>query len=168
MSDVKGRATSLESIRGDAVVATNVRRNFNGRDVLRDVNLTIEGDEFVALLGRSGSGKSTLLRILGGLDADYEGDVLVPERRAVVFQEARLVPWLRVLANVVLGLSPRRVGRTALRERGRDALREVELELLFLRQHARCRLRRSRWHSGSRGRTHRTRDATQIQLDGGL
>ena len=128
MSDVKGRATSLESIRGDAVVATNVRRNFNGRDVLRDVNLTIEGDEFVALLGRSGSGKSTLLRILGGLDADYEGDVLVPERRAVVFQEARLVPWLRVLANVVLGLSPRLVGRTALRERGRDALREVELE----------------------------------------
>jgi sulfonate transport system ATP-binding protein len=110
------------------VVATNVRRNFIGRDVLRDVNLTIEGDEFVALLGRSGSGKSTLLRILGGLDADYEGDVLVPERRAVVFQEARLVPWLRVLANVVLGLSPRRVGRTALRERGRDALREVELE----------------------------------------
>jgi sulfonate transport system ATP-binding protein len=128
MSDAKGRATSLESIRGEAVVASNVRRSFNGRDVLRDVNLTIEGDEFVALLGRSGSGKSTLLRILGGLDTDYEGDVLVPERRAVVFQEARLVPWLRVLANVVLGLSPRRVGRTALRERGRDALREVELE----------------------------------------
>jgi sulfonate transport system ATP-binding protein len=69
-----------------------------------------------------------LLRILGGLDPDYEGEVLVPERRAVVFQEARLLPWLRVLSNVLLGLSPRLEGRAALRERGLDALREVELE----------------------------------------
>jgi len=105
-----------------------VQRSFNGRDVLRNVNLTIERDQFVALLGRSGTGKSTLLRILGGLDADYEGEVLVPERRAVVFQEARLIPWLKVLSNVVLGLSPRLEGRAALRERGLDALREVELE----------------------------------------
>ena len=74
------------------------------------MNLTIEGDEFVALLGRSGTGKSTLLRILGGLDPDYEGEVLVPERRAVVFQEARLVPWLRVLGE--------RVARTRLSPRG--------------------------------------------------
>jgi sulfonate transport system ATP-binding protein len=122
------RVTTFESASGAAVVARNVQRSFNGRDVLKDVNLTIQGDEFVALLGRSGSGKSTLLRILGGLDPDYEGDVLVPQRRAVVFQEARLIPWLRVLANVVLGLSPRLEGRSALRQRGLDALREVELE----------------------------------------
>jgi sulfonate transport system ATP-binding protein len=128
MTNLKGLHTPVESLSGAAVVATNVQRSFNGREVLRNVNLTIEGDEFVALLGRSGTGKSTLLRILGGLDADYEGDVLVPERRAVVFQEARLVPWLRVLANVVLGLRPRRGGREELRGRGLDALREVELE----------------------------------------
>ena len=66
-------------------------------------------DEFVALLGRSGTGKSTLLRILGGLDPDYGGEVLVPRRRAVVFQEPRLIPWQRVLPNVALGL--RRPGR---------------------------------------------------------
>jgi len=112
---------------GAAVIAHNVRRSFNGRDVLKDVNLTIQGDEFVALLGRSGTGKSTLLRILGGLDADYEGDVLVPQRRAVVFQESRLVPWLRVAANVVLGLRPGNGGRAALRARGLAALAEVEL-----------------------------------------
>jgi sulfonate transport system ATP-binding protein len=128
MTNQKSLAIPVESLNGAAVVATNVRRGFQGRDVLRNVNLTIEGDEFVALLGRSGSGKSTLLRILGGLDADYEGAVLVPQRRAVVFQEARLVPWLRVLANVVLGLSPRRQGRSVLRQRGLDALREVELD----------------------------------------
>jgi sulfonate transport system ATP-binding protein len=120
--------SAVESPGGTAVVAANVERRFNGRDVLKNVNLTIESDQFVALLGRSGSGKSTLLRILGGLDGEYEGEVLVPERRAVVFQEARLIPWLRVLSNVVLGLRPRDTGRGTLRDRGLEALREVELE----------------------------------------
>jgi sulfonate transport system ATP-binding protein len=128
MTGAKGQLTPGEFASTAAVIATNVGRTFNGRDVLRNVNLTIEGDQFVALLGRSGTGKSTLLRILGGLDADYDGTVLVPERRAVVFQEARLIPWLRVLNNVVLGLNPRLEGRGALRERGLEALREVELE----------------------------------------
>lgn|GEM_PF-5654077 len=84
-------------------------------------------DEFVALLGRSGTGKSTLLRILGGLDPDYSGDVLVPQRRAVVFQEPRLIPWQRVLPNVALGLRPGPDGRGALRQQSLDALAEVGL-----------------------------------------
>lgn len=123
----KTQITPLDTPQGVAVVAEGVQRTFNGRDVLRDVNLTIEADQFVALLGRSGTGKSTLLRILGGLDPDYEGRVLVPERRAVVFQEARLVPWLRVLPNVVLGLGTRGDTRTTLRDRGLEALDEVGL-----------------------------------------
>jgi sulfonate transport system ATP-binding protein len=84
---------------GLAVFAHGVHRSFEGREVLRGLDLSIASDEFVALLGRSGTGKSTLLRILGGLDPDYEGQVLVPERRAVVFQESRLIPWQRVLAH---------------------------------------------------------------------
>ena len=93
-----------------AVTAVGVRREFRGRAVLRGLDLTLEEGEFVALLGRSGTGKSTLLRILAGLDPSYQGDVLVPERRAVVFQEPRLLPWQRVLPNVSLGLSPRTAG----------------------------------------------------------
>jgi sulfonate transport system ATP-binding protein len=112
---------------GPAVIAKGVRRSFEGREVLRGLNLSIAADEFVALLGRSGSGKSTLLRILGGLDPDYEGDVLVPERRAVVFQESRLVPWQRVLANVVLGLRRGPGGTGELKAKGLAALGEVGL-----------------------------------------
>jgi sulfonate transport system ATP-binding protein len=99
-------------------------RRFNGRTVLDGLNLEVAAGEFVALLGRSGSGKSTLLRALAGLDviADGSGEVHVPERISIVFQDARLLPWRRVLQNVELGLS----GADA-RRRATDALAEVNL-----------------------------------------
>jgi sulfonate transport system ATP-binding protein len=107
--------------------ASGLSRAFDGRRVLQDLDLTIADNEFVALLGRSGSGKSTLLRILGGLDNGYEGEVWVAEKRSVVFQESRLVPWQRVLPNILLGLRAAHKGRDALRRRGLAALDEVGL-----------------------------------------
>jgi sulfonate transport system ATP-binding protein len=104
-----------------------VSRNFDGREVLRGLDLSIGPDEFVALLGRSGTGKSTLLRILGGLDPDYGGEVLVPQRRAVVFQEPRLIPWQRIVPNVALGLRPGADGRGGLKRQSLAALAEVGL-----------------------------------------
>jgi sulfonate transport system ATP-binding protein len=111
-----------------AVLGKGVTRTFDGREVLRGLDIALAPGEFVALLGRSGTGKSTLLRILGGLDAGYGGEVLVPHRRAVVFQEPRLLPWQRVLPNVSLGLksiSPN--GRSWLHQQSLAALREVGL-----------------------------------------
>jgi sulfonate transport system ATP-binding protein len=99
-------------------------RSFDGRGVLRDINLSVRRGELVALLGRSGSGKSTLLRILAGLDDGYDGAVDVPERRAVVFQDSRLLPWLDVARNVTLGL---RGNRRMLNLKALDALGEVGL-----------------------------------------
>jgi sulfonate transport system ATP-binding protein len=87
-----------------AVHTKGVRRSFSGREVLGGLDIDIAPGEFVALLGRSGSGKSTYLRVLAGLDPEIEGTVVVAEQRAVVFQDARLVPWKRVFANIVLGL----------------------------------------------------------------
>jgi sulfonate transport system ATP-binding protein len=113
-----------------AVDARGVRRSFaRDREVLSGLDLEIGTNEFVAMLGRSGTGKSTFLRILGGLDADYEGDVLVPAKRAVVFQEPRLIPWQRVLPNVSLGLRPKDVdgGREAIKRQSTAALDEVGL-----------------------------------------
>jgi sulfonate transport system ATP-binding protein len=99
-------------------------RRFGDRVVLDGLDLEIGPGQFVALLGRSGSGKSTLLRALAGLDRDVAGSggIEVPENSSVVFQDARLLPWQRVLANVVLGLT----GPDA-DERGRAALAEVGL-----------------------------------------
>jgi sulfonate transport system ATP-binding protein len=112
---------------GLAVYTRAMTRSFGGRQVLSELDLAIEPGEFVALLGRSGTGKTTLLRILGGLDPVYDGDVLVPQRRAVVFQEPRLIPWQRVLSNVCLGLQPGAGGRAGLRLQSLEALAEVEL-----------------------------------------
>jgi len=102
----------------------NLVRRFTLKGVLNGVDLDIGQGEFVALLGRSGCGKSTLLRALAGLDheATGSGEIVVPGKLSVVFQDARLLPWKRVLDNVVLGLT----GPDA-RERGRQALAEVEL-----------------------------------------
>jgi sulfonate transport system ATP-binding protein len=86
------------------VVARGLGRAFDGRVIYDHLDLDIRRNEFVALLGRSGTGKSTLLRALAGLDSEYDGSVLVPQARAVVFQEPRLLPWRRVRANVLLGL----------------------------------------------------------------
>ncbi|MEV1023288.1 ABC transporter ATP-binding protein [Streptomyces sp. NPDC050264] len=103
----------------------NLVRTLGGRHVLDGLELAIAPGEFVALLGRSGSGKSTLLRALARLDHDVpgSGELVAPDDVSVVFQDARLLPWKRLLDNVVLGLS----GPDAV-QRGRTALAEVGLE----------------------------------------
>ncbi len=96
-------------------------RRFGSARVLDGVDLDIAPGEFVALIGKSGSGKTTLLRMLAGLDAATDGSIDVPESRAVVFQEPRLLPWRRVWQNVALGLP--RDGKP----RAVEALEEVSL-----------------------------------------
>ena len=97
-------------------------RAFAGRVVLDGVDLDIAPGEFVAMLGVSGTGKSTLLRALAGLDREVTGELSVPGPVAVAFQEPRLLPWRRVLANVALGLRVPDAGAVAGR-----ALEEVGL-----------------------------------------
>ena len=105
-----------------------LERAFESRRVLRGVDLSIAAGEFVALVGRSGSGKSTILRALAGLDPDVTGTIRVPTRRAVVFQEPRLLPWLRTLPNVAIGLRRTTDLTTEQRTaRARRALAEVGL-----------------------------------------
>ena len=105
-----------------AVKVTGLRRAFGSHVVLDDLALEIADSEFVALVGRSGGGKTTLLRTLAGIDPVIDGIVEVPELRAVVFQEPRLLPWRRVWANVAIGLP-----RSQRRSEAARALGEVGL-----------------------------------------
>jgi len=97
-------------------------RRFGANVIIDGLDLEIAPGEFVALLGRSGSGKTTLLRTLAGLDTVADQDVRIPGTRAVVFQDARLLPWKKVWRNVALGLRG-----TDIRARAEAALREVGL-----------------------------------------
>jgi sulfonate transport system ATP-binding protein len=106
-----------------------VHKRYGAREVLRNTQLSIEPGQFIAIVGRSGCGKSTLLRLVAGLEPPSEGtlatdgktiDGLHDDTR-IMFQEARLLPWRRVLDNVALGLP------AALRGRSREVLAQVGL-----------------------------------------
>src|SRR5690606_11479056 len=108
---------------GPAVIAHGLTKTFGEHTVLSDFSMTIEDGEFVALLGRSGSGKSTFLRILGALDTEFSGTLSAPLKRAVVFQDPRLLPWQDVITNVTLGMA----NTSANKQAAIAALNEVGL-----------------------------------------
>jgi sulfonate transport system ATP-binding protein len=118
-------APHTEQLTRPAVRLRGLTRSFQGRTVLDGIDLDLPAGQFTALLGHSGSGKSTLLRAIAGLDHEVAGggQLTAPERVSVVFQDSRLLPWRRVLDNVLLGTD----GRDA-EERGRAALEEVGLK----------------------------------------
>ncbi|MBU8880131.1 ABC transporter ATP-binding protein [Bacillus sp. FJAT-29790] len=92
----------------------NVSRTFtNGETGFKNINLSVNKGEIIGILGTSGCGKSTLLRVLSGLDEEYRGTVRiggeavrsVHEKIGMIFQEHRLLPWLKVIENVAFGLN---------------------------------------------------------------
>jgi len=100
------------STRGVAVSIKDVSLAYSGRTVLEHLDLEIEAGEFVAIVGRSGCGKSTLLRSVVSLETPQAGSIIIgthasrtgqPDVR-VMFQDSRLLPWKRILPNVMLGL----------------------------------------------------------------
>ena len=107
--------TSISSSPSSGGVRLQVRgvdKHYGARHVLRHASLDIEPGEFVAIVGRSGCGKSTLLRLVAGLESATGGSIRIDGQDVrglgagtrIMFQDARLLPWRRVLDNVTLGL----------------------------------------------------------------
>lgn len=91
---------------------SGIRKQFDGKEVLKGIDLKIKQGDFIAVVGKSGCGKSTLLRLMAGLDSASSGNLVVngvdlKDRNPlakIMFQEGRLLPWKKVYDNVALGL----------------------------------------------------------------
>jgi putative spermidine/putrescine transport system ATP-binding protein len=116
-----------------------VSRDFGSHHALRELDLTIRGGEFVALLGPSGCGKTTALNCLAGLLPLTSGtitmderrvDILPPEQRGfgMVFQNYALFPHMSVRANIGFGLRMRKVSKGDAKRRVDEAIKLVQLE----------------------------------------
>ena len=125
-----------------AVDVRGVSRVFPGSGgasvtALDDVDLAVAAGEFVSLIGPSGCGKSTLLRLVADLDAPTSGTIEVfgrsPEQArlahdyGIAFQQAGLLPWRTVRANVELPLALHGTGKAARRARAEEMLALVGL-----------------------------------------
>jgi NitT/TauT family transport system ATP-binding protein len=107
----------------------------NGTQALLPLDLAVQAGEFVTLLGPSGCGKSTLLKMVAGLMPPSAGQVLLwgqaedsAKPLGFVFQEATLMPWASVLANVRLPLDLAGLPRAQANARVREALQLVGLQ----------------------------------------
>ncbi|MDF2668775.1 MAG: aliphatic sulfonate transporter ATP-binding protein [Paenibacillus sp.] len=115
---------------GARVHVHEASKSFGATQVIRGIELDIPAGQFLAIVGRSGCGKSTLLRMIAGLEEPNAGVITLDETplngiqsdTRMLFQDARLLPWKRVIANVQIGVNS---GDKAQAER---ALRDVGLE----------------------------------------
>ncbi|WP_338886090.1 ABC transporter ATP-binding protein [Rhodococcus sovatensis] len=123
----------------DAVVVNDVAKVFDSAGVtaLQDIDLTVSAGEFVSLIGPSGCGKSTLLRIVADLEQPSSGSVSVfgkTPRQArldqdygIAFQQAGLLDWRTVRANVELPLELHKMSKSERRQRSDELLGLVGL-----------------------------------------
>lgn len=119
------------------VQVRNVSKTFDSRRgstlALHCLTFAAHQGEFVALVGPSGCGKSTLLRLVAGLSEADEGvieflDWSVSPHRAMVFQDASLLPWLRVVDNVAFGLEMQGCPLAVRHQRALALLRRMGLD----------------------------------------
>jgi ABC-type nitrate/sulfonate/bicarbonate transport system ATPase subunit len=106
---------SFLSVRGVSRTFASTSKNGAPTIALQATDLNVAQNDFITILGPSGCGKSTLLRIVGGLDTQTSGEVLLEGKkilgpgadRGMVFQSYTLFPWLTVVQNVCFGLRER-------------------------------------------------------------
>ncbi|ELY3597668.1 aliphatic sulfonates ABC transporter ATP-binding protein [Cronobacter turicensis] len=114
---------------GTPLLLEGVTKRYGEKTILNALDLHVPAGQFVAVVGRSGGGKSTLLRLLAGLETPDVGELRAGnaplagarEDTRMMFQDARLLPWKKVLDNVGLGL------RGDWQPAARRALEEVGL-----------------------------------------
>lgn len=116
----------------------SIVKSFQGKQILKDIDLYIEKGKFITLLGPSGCGKTTLLRCIAGLEYVDKGSILLdgeditnksPTERniAMVFQNYSLFPTMKVYNNLDFGLKMKRVSKEVRKNKIHNVLEMVNL-----------------------------------------
>jgi len=113
-----------------------VRKLYRDLEAIRNVSFDVADGEFLSLLGPSGCGKSTLLMMVAGLIDSTEGEIAVngkavagPRREVgVVFQQPVLLPWRKVLDNVLFPIELLKLPRAQYEKRAMDLLAMAKIE----------------------------------------
>ena len=116
----------------------NISKSYGSSIVLKDINLTIENNEFFTILGSSGSGKSTLIRIIGGFVKPSSGDLIFNNKVIneepifkrpfnTVFQDYALFPNMNVYNNIGFGLKIRKLDTKTVSDKVEEVLSIVGL-----------------------------------------
>lgn len=116
----------------------HIQKSFDDQKVLQDVNISIEKNEFITLLGSSGCGKTTLLRSLAGLVRVDGGKIFIdgkdvtyaePKDRniSMIFQQYSLFPTMTVYNNIAFGLKMQKIDKSEIHRRVMNSLEMVDL-----------------------------------------
>nr|WP_156248763.1 ABC transporter ATP-binding protein [Enterococcus faecalis] len=134
----EGRNGGVYPVRNHVISFENVVKQFDDEPVLKNVSFEIEEGKFYTLLGPSGCGKTTILRIIAGFNDVTSGDVYFDGKRIndvpankrqvnTVFQDYALFPHMNVFDNVAFGLKIKKLSKTEIEKKVKEALRLVQL-----------------------------------------
>ena len=120
------------------VILKNVKKIYDKKVVIDNIDLTIKDKEFVVLVGASGCGKSTILRMIAGLEDITGGEILIDGKKvnnippkdrdiAFVFQSYALYPHMTVRENIAFGLKMRKVPKEEIEKKVQEAAEILDL-----------------------------------------
>ena len=120
------------------VILKNVKKIYDKKVVINNIDLEIKDKEFVVLVGASGCGKSTILRMIAGLEEITDGEIYIGDKKvndihpkdrdiAFVFQSYALYPHMTVRENIAFGLKMRKVDKATIEQKVQEAAEILDL-----------------------------------------
>lgn len=120
------------------VTLKGVRKIYDKKVVIDNIDLEIKDKEFIVLVGASGCGKSTILRMIAGLEDITDGEILIGDKKvnnihpkdrdiAFVFQSYALYPHMTVRENIAFGLKMRKVPKDEIEKKVLEAAKILDL-----------------------------------------